>query len=146
MTPDQWQQLLGFGTALATAIGGNGVIRGRQVKKQVKAHSSLQGEIQGLRKDLAETRDKIVRLEVRIEATEKADDQMSKSMDQVRMEMHSLTGRMDAATAPITEILTMVKSAKEKSAARAAAVGTPVDEEPPVTGTVTFKEEKKKNG
>lgn len=142
MTTDQLQQLAGFVVAVVGGVSGNGMIRGRQVQKQTNSHEALQGEIKGLREDLARHSDKMVRLEVRVEATEEADKQVSLDLQNSRVEMHALNGRIDAVTAPITEILQMVKAAKEKNAS---AAGQKIDEEPPVTGSVTFKEEKKKS-
>lgn len=141
MNADQLQQLAGFIVALGSAVGGNGLIRGRQVQKQTDSHGALQGEIKGLREDLAQTRDKIIRLEVRIEATEQADNAMSSKLEQAQAEMHALAGRLDAATEPITEILQMVKAAKDRAAQVTETPGNPNDVQDQTK--VTIEKEKK---
>jgi chromosome segregation ATPase len=138
MTPDQWQQILAGAVALAGAVTGNGWVRGKQVARQEASNSELSGQIQGLRAELAITNDKMVRLEVRVEIAEKADEQLEREMERLRVEMHSLSGRIDASNALYTEILEKARLRQASSATVEA--GNPADIQDQTK--VTVKKEK----
>jgi septal ring factor EnvC (AmiA/AmiB activator) len=117
MTPDQINQVIIEAGMFVGAVFGNGHLRKRTSKKQIAAEraeaAALKTESELLRKSLTETRDKMVRLEVRIEASENSDERVSKEIERLRVEMHSLGGRVDASNALYTEIL---QKAKERAA------------------------------
>lgn len=143
MTPDQIHQVATEIIAGLTLLFGNRHLRKRETRKHLASEDSmvcaLKAESGLLRDEMENTRSAIARLEVKMEAREAAEEKTDRELENVRIEMHSLSGRVDAANSLYTEMLQAAK-------ARVAAAGQKLDQEPPVTGTVTFKEEKKKNG
>lgn len=127
MTPDQWHQVLVELSGLAGAVMYGGHKRKKILDTQCEVEEGQVARIEAegnlTRKELRETRDEMVRLAERIEHGEK-------SGDRLQSEMHALSGKVDAVSQKYTEILVAFK-AREKPET--------------VTGSVTFKEEKKKS-
>lgn len=115
-----------------TRIKGNKNLAGKIDTALDAKVAEIETALKMLRESIDKATESMVRLQVRIEQTEKADDRL-------REEMHSLCGRVDAANEKYTEILIAFK-AREKSAV----TGQQMEGEPPVSGKVSFKEEKRK--
>lgn len=119
MTPDQLQQVVVEISAVAAAVFGNGVWRKRTANGQQQfeagAVERLETEGQLMREQMKRLGADIVRLEVRMELGEKVSEQH-------RVEMHSLSGRVEASNALYTEMLEKAKAAAAKIQA-----GNPVD-------------------
>lgn len=141
MTPDQLHQVVVELSGLAAAVFANGRWRKRtangQCAVEIEQVDRIETEGKLMREDMRKTRDAMVRLEVRIEAGELADER-------VRVEMHALTGRVDASNALYSEILQKAKEAKERTAWAQAKIepGNKVDVQDQ-TKTTVKKEEKK---
>lgn len=107
MTPDQFHQVIVELSGLAAAVFANGKWRKHtsndQCVVEVEQVDRIEAAGKLMREDLKETREAMVRLEVRIEAGELADER-------VRVEMHSLSGRVEASNALYTEMLTAAKA------------------------------------
>jgi chromosome segregation ATPase len=115
-----------------TRVKGSKSLAGKIDKALDAKVAEMETAIKLLRESIDKAIEQMVRLQVRIEQTEKADDRL-------QVEMHSLVGRLDATNQKYSEILTAFKS-REKTAV----TGQKLEEEPPVTGKVAFKEEKKR--
>lgn len=130
MTPDQWHQVIVELGGLAGAVVWGGKRRKAISEEQCAVEEGQVARIEAegklTRTELRETRDEMVRMK----------DQIAQGVlsgDRMQTEMHALAGRVDAANEKYTEIL---KALNARNAASA-------QKDPPVTGNVTFKEEKK---
>lgn len=112
MTADQWTQVILELSGAAGAVFYNTRKRKKVSETQCEAEeeqvSRIEAEAALTRTELRETRDAIVRLEVRIEASEKISEQH-------RVQMHALAGRVDASNAIYQEILQKSRDRQQSS-------------------------------
>lgn len=122
MTPDQWQQVILEVGSLAGAVIWGGHRRKRISVEQCESEEDhvqrLETEGQLMREEMAKTREEMTRLKVRIESGERFGEQL-------REEMHALSGRVDAANEKYTELLQSFKN-REKSS-QTTQIGDPKD-------------------
>lgn len=117
----QTAETMGNGLFFVILVAVNAWTRFRENKKlKTNINSALDEKVaeieiaaKQLREEIATTRIAMARLEVRIESSEKVDEQVGHDIGHLRVEMHSLSGRVDASNAIYTEILNMAKNREQ---------------------------------